>query len=66
MLIELAQRLRLKPVMLAVPLAGGLDGREVRLELVARLNDYEQMSLGVAVRIAGQIHPHGQATVIRL
>lgn len=42
-----------EPVMLAVPLAGGLDAREVRLELAARLYDHEQISLGVAARIAG-------------
>ena len=41
------------PVMLAVPLAGGLDAREVRLELAARLYDREQISLGAAARIAG-------------
>ena len=42
-----------RPVMLAVPLAGGLDALEVRLELAARLYDHEQISLRVAVRIAG-------------
>ena len=42
-----------EPVMLAVPLAGGLDAREVRLELAARLYDHEQIGLGVAARIAG-------------
>ncbi len=42
-----------QPVMMAVPLAGGLDAREVRLELAARLYDHEQISLGVAARIAG-------------
>ncbi len=42
-----------QPVLLAVPLAGGLDAREVRLELAARLYDREQISLGVAARIAG-------------
>ena len=40
-------------VLLAVPLAAGLDAREVRLELAARLYDHEQISLGVAARIAG-------------
>ena len=39
--------------MLAVPLAIGLDAREVRLQLAARLYDHEQISLGVAARIAG-------------
>ena len=42
-----------QPVMLAVPLVGGLDSREVRLELAARLYDQVQISLGVAARIAG-------------
>ena len=42
-----------EPVMLTVPLAGGLDAREVRLEVAARLYDHEQISLGVAARIAG-------------
>lgn len=45
-----------QPVMLAVPLAGGLDAREVRLELAARLYDREQISLGVAARIAGMAY----------
>lgn len=39
--------------MLAVPLAAGLAAREVRLEIAARLYDHEQISLGVAARIAG-------------
>lgn len=42
-----------QPVMLAVPLVSGLDAQEVRLELAARLYDSEQISLGVAARIAG-------------
>lgn len=42
-----------QPVMLAVPLSGGLAAREVRLEIAARLYDHEQISLGVAARIAG-------------
>ena len=42
-----------EPVLLAVPLGAGLDTREVRLELAARLYDREQISLGVAARIAG-------------
>lgn len=42
-----------QPIMLAVPLAGGLAAREIRLELAARLYDQEQTSLGVAARIAG-------------
>ncbi len=43
-----------KPVLLAVPLVAGLDTREVRLELSARLYDSQQISLGVAARIAGR------------
>jgi predicted HTH domain antitoxin len=42
-----------QPVLLAVPLGAGLDTREVRLELAARLYDREQISLGMAARIAG-------------
>jgi predicted HTH domain antitoxin len=42
-----------EPVLLAVPLGAGLDTLEVRLELAARLYDSEQISLGVATRIAG-------------
>ena len=42
-----------QPVMLAAPLADGLDAREIRLELAARLYDHEQISLGVAARTAG-------------
>ena len=42
-----------EPVLLVVPLGAGLDTREVRLELAARLYDREQISLGVAARIAG-------------
>ncbi len=42
-----------EPILLAVPLGAGLDAREVRLELAARLYDREQISLGVAARIAG-------------
>jgi predicted HTH domain antitoxin len=42
-----------EPVLLAVPLGAGLDTREVRLELAAQLYDREQISLGVAARIAG-------------
>ena len=41
------------PVLLAVLLGAGLDAREVRVELAARLFDREQISLGVASRIAG-------------
>jgi predicted HTH domain antitoxin len=42
-----------EPVLLAVPLGSGVDTREVRLELAARLYDSQQISLGVATRIAG-------------
>jgi len=41
------------PLMLAVPLGMGLDASEVRTELAARLFDREQISLGLAARIAG-------------
>ena len=40
-------------VLLAVPLGAGLDTAEVRIELAARMFDREQISLGVAARIAG-------------
>lgn len=42
-----------EPVLLAVPLGAGVDTSEVRLELAARLYDSQQISLGVAARIAG-------------
>ncbi len=42
-----------KPVMMTVPLARGLEVREVQIELAACLYDQEQISLGVAARIAG-------------
>ncbi|MEO7854900.1 MAG: UPF0175 family protein [Rubrivivax sp.] len=42
-----------EPVLLAVPLGSGVDTREVRLELAARLYDSQQISLGTATRIAG-------------
>ena len=42
-----------EPVLLAVPLAAGLDPHEVRQELAARLYDCGQISLGTAARIAG-------------
>lgn len=42
-----------EPVLMAVPLGAGLDTHEVRLELAAQLYDREQISLGVAARIAG-------------
>ncbi len=40
-------------VLLAVPLGAGLDSGEVRIELAARLFDREQISLGLAARLAG-------------
>lgn len=40
-------------VMMTVPLGRGLAAPAVRLELAARLFDSEQISLGVAARIAG-------------
>ncbi len=42
-----------KPVLLAVPLGKGLESRSVRVEVAARLFDQEQISLGLAARIAG-------------
>lgn len=40
-------------LLLAVPLGTGLNTAEVRLELAARLFDHEQISLGLAARLAG-------------
>jgi predicted HTH domain antitoxin len=40
-------------VLLAVPLGASVDANEVRMELAARLYDSQQISLGVAARIAG-------------
>jgi len=42
-----------KPVLLAVPLGKGLESRSVCIEVAARLFDHEQISLGLAARIAG-------------
>jgi predicted HTH domain antitoxin len=42
-----------QPLFMAVPLAKGLDALEVRLELAVTLFDQEQVSLGIAARIAG-------------
>ena len=42
-----------EPVMLAVPLGAGSDSQKVRLELAAHLYDRDQISLGLAARIAG-------------
>ena len=41
------------PVFMAVPMGQGMDAREVRLELALGLFDHEQVSIGVAARIAG-------------
>lgn len=43
-------------VMMTVPLGKGLASPAVRLELAARLYDSEQLSLGLAARIAGLSH----------
>ena len=40
-------------VLLAVPLGAGLDATEVRVELAARMFDRDQISLGLASKIAG-------------
>lgn len=45
-----------EPVFMAVPLGKGLVSRLVRLELAAALFDSEQISLGLAARIAGLGH----------
>ena len=42
-----------KPVFMAVPMGANLDSSGVRLELAVSLFDREQVSLGVAARIAG-------------
>ena len=42
-----------EPVLLAVPLGAGSDSQKVRLELAAHLYDRDQISLGLAARIAG-------------
>lgn len=42
-----------EPVMLAVPLGKGIDSQPVLVELAAALFDREQISLGLAARIAG-------------
>lgn len=42
-----------QPLFMAVPLAKGLDASGVRLELAVTLFDQEQISLGIAARIAG-------------
>lgn len=42
-----------EPVMLAVPLGPGDASRDVRLDIAASLYDRDQISLGLAARIAG-------------
>jgi len=42
-----------EPVFMAVPMGASLDGPSVRLELAVSLFDREQVSIGVASRIAG-------------
>lgn len=42
-----------EPVLLALPLGKGLDVQPVLLELAATLFDREQISLGLAARLAG-------------
>lgn len=42
-----------EPVFMAVPMGPSLDGASVRLELAVALFDREQVSIGVASRIAG-------------
>ena len=42
-----------EPVLMAVPLAKGIDSRAMLVDLAATLFDREQISLGLAARIAG-------------
>jgi predicted HTH domain antitoxin len=42
-----------EPVLLALPLGKGLDAQPVLLELAVTLFDREQISLGLAARLAG-------------
>lgn len=42
-----------QPVFMTVPMGQGLEAREVRLELAVGLFDREQISIGIAARIAG-------------
>ena len=42
-----------EPVFMAVPMGAGLDPKKVRLEIAVSLFDREQISVGVASRIAG-------------
>ncbi|MGH8802247.1 MAG: UPF0175 family protein [Casimicrobiaceae bacterium] len=42
-----------EPVFMAVPMGASLDSSRLRLELAVSLFDREQISIGVAARIAG-------------
>ncbi len=42
-----------EPVFMTLPMGANLDSRRIRLELAVSLFDREQVSLGVASRIAG-------------
>lgn len=42
-----------QPILMTVPMGQGLEAREVRLELALGLFDREQISIGIAARIAG-------------
>lgn len=42
-----------QPILMTVPMGQGLEAREVRLELAVGLFDREQVSIGIAARIAG-------------
>ena len=42
-----------EPVFMALPMGANLDSRSVRLELAVSLFDRDQVSIGVASRIAG-------------
>ncbi len=42
-----------EPVLLSVPLGKGIESPEVRAQIAATLFDREQISLGLAARIAG-------------
>lgn len=42
-----------EPVFMVVPMGAKLDARQVRLEIAVSLFDREQISIGVASRIAG-------------
>ncbi len=45
-----------EPVMLAMPLNGGEASSRLRLEIAASLYDRDQISLGLAARIAGMAY----------